>query len=200
MANTMASVGKTPPMQGRYGKAKAQLYESICRLSVWLERNDYRGYDTFDGLNAKLLRPLTFNNKFLRITLQQGVRRFPINLRPLIGIEKCHSTKGMGFLARGFIRLHEATGDTMWQDKARFALQWLIDNQAKGYTGSSWGNHFDYQSRNSYVPKGLPSVVWTSLIGHAFLDAHEHFRDGRIVAHHRVTDMAALMRQLGAPA
>ena len=28
----------------------------------------------------------------------------------------------------------------------------------------------------------------------------ERFRDGRIVAHHRVTDMAALMRQLGAPA
>ena len=25
----------------------------------------------------------------------------------------------------------------------------------------------------------------------------EHFRDGRIVAHHRVTDMAELMRQLG---
>jgi len=28
----------------------------------------------------------------------------------------------------------------------------------------------------------------------------ERFRDGRIVAHHRVTDMAELMRQLGGPA
>ena len=27
----------------------------------------------------------------------------------------------------------------------------------------------------------------------------ERFRDGRIAAHHRVTDMAELMRQLGAP-
>ena len=47
--------------------------------------------------------------------------------------------------------------------------------QSSGYSGACWGNHFDYQSRSSYVPKGLPSVVWTSLIGHAFLDAHDHF-------------------------
>jgi polysaccharide biosynthesis protein VpsJ len=173
--------GKTPVVQQNSGDAKVLLYESMRRLSDWLENNDYRGYDTFDGLNARFLRPLTFNNKFLRIALQQGVRRFPVNLRPLIGVEKSHSTKGMGFLARGFIRLAEATGDTAWEDKAEFALQWLIDNQAAGYAGSSWGNHFDYQSRVSYVPKGLPSVVWTSLIGHAFLDAYEHFRNDRFL-------------------
>jgi uncharacterized protein YyaL (SSP411 family) len=85
----------------------------------------------------------------------------------------------MAFLARGFIRLHQATGDTSWRDRAKFALEWLIENQAKGYTGSSWGNHFDYQSRVSYVPKGLPSVVWTSLVGHAFIDGFEHFREDR---------------------
>jgi hypothetical protein len=102
MAITTAFAGKTPAVHGRGADAKVRLYESICRLSDWLERNDYQGYDTFDGLNAKLLRPLTLNNKFLRMLLQQGVRRFPINLRPLIGVAKSHSTKGMGFLARGF--------------------------------------------------------------------------------------------------
>jgi polysaccharide biosynthesis protein VpsJ len=181
MAIMTAFAGKTPSSNGCGVEAKAWLYESICKLSHWLERNDYRGYDTFDGLNARLLRPLTFNSKFLRTALQQGVRRFPVNLRPLIGVAKSHSSKGMGFLARGYIRLHEATGDSAWHDKAAFALQWLIDNQATGYTGSSWGNHFDYQSRSSYAPKGLPSVVWTSLIGHAFLDAHEQFRNDRFL-------------------
>jgi rhamnogalacturonyl hydrolase YesR len=171
--------GKVPAVQNRGGEAKTRVYESVCRLSDWLEKNDYSGYDTFDGLSARLLRPLTFNNRFLKMALQQGVRRFPINLRPLIGVEKSRSTKGMGFLARGFMRLHEATGDTAWRDKATLALQWLIDNQATGYTGSSWGNHFDYQSRVSYVPKGVPSVVWTSLIGHAFLDAYAHFKSDR---------------------
>jgi hypothetical protein len=165
------------PAQDKSTVAKAQIYDAISRLANWLETNDYRGYDTFDGLNARFVRPLTFGNSYLRIALQQGVRRFPINLRPLLGVTKSHSSKGMGFIARGFMRLHEATGDPAWRAKAEFALQWLVEHQSPGYSGACWGNHFDYQSRSSFVPKGLPSVVWTSLIGHAFLDAHDRFGD-----------------------
>ncbi len=178
MASTMAYAGKQPAVQRGRRFQKSRLYESICRLSDWLEKSDYRGYDTFDGLNSSLLRPLTFNNKLLRTVLQQGVRRFPINMRPLLGIATARSTKGMGFLARGFMRLHEATGDTAWRDKAESALQWLMENQSKGYSGACWGNHFDYQARGDfYLPKGVPTVVWTSLIGHAFLDAYSHFQE-----------------------
>src|SRR4051812_24780119 len=97
-----ASVGKAAPARGGKAAKKEQIFESIARLSDWLERNDYRGYDTFDGLSA-FIRPLTFRNKLLETVLQQGVRRFPFNLRPLLGIKKNHSTKAMGFLARGFL-------------------------------------------------------------------------------------------------
>lgn len=173
------SAGKASLVEWRGENAKSGIYDSIQRLSGWLERNDYRGYDTFDGLNAKLLRPFTFNNRFLRMALQQGVRRFPINLRPWIGVARSRSTKGMGFLARGFLRMHAATGDEIWRARAEYALGWLVDNQSRGYTGASWGNHFDYQSRVSYVPQGLPSIVWTSLIGHAFLDAYERLGSDR---------------------
>jgi hypothetical protein len=177
--------------------SKPQLYASILRLSNYLEKNDYRGYDTFDGLSARFVRPLTFNNKFLNMALQQGVRRFPFNLRPLLGIPRSRSTKGMGFIARGFMRLHESTGDAAWGDKAKSALQWLMEHQSPGYTGACWGNHFDYQSRTGYAPKGLPSVVWTSLIGHAFLDAYQHFGDQRYLeiaissCEHILHDLAA---------
>jgi polysaccharide biosynthesis protein VpsJ len=179
MATTTASVGKQLEVQNGNRVAESEIYESILRLSSWLEKSEYRGYDTFDGLNAKFVRPLTFENKFLRTVLQQGVRRFPVNLRPLLGVDKGHSTKGMAFLARGFMRLHEATGNEVWADKAEFALQWLIDNQSIGYSGACWGNHFDYQSRSFYLPKGMPTIVWTSLIGHAFLDGYDHFRRDR---------------------
>jgi len=175
------SVGDLSPAHQGAREATTKIHESIGRLSGWLERNDYRGYDTFDGLSAKFLRPFTFNNKLLNIALQQGVRRFPINLRPLLGIPKSHSTKAMGFFARGFMRLHETTGDPVWRDKADFALKWLIANQSPGYSGACWGNHFDYQSRTGFARKGLPSVVWTSLIGHAFLDAYDHFHENRFL-------------------
>jgi GDP-mannose 6-dehydrogenase len=39
---------------------------------------NYKGYGTFDGLNAKYVCPFTFNNKFLRMVLQR-IRRFPVN-------------------------------------------------------------------------------------------------------------------------
>ncbi len=172
----MASAGKQLGVTGGNAAAKTQIYDSIRRLYDWLEKNDYSAYDTFDGLSARFARPFTFNSKFLKTVLQQGVRRFPLNLRPLLGVRKGHSTKGMGFLARGFIRLHAVTGEKLWADKAEFCLQWLIEKQSKGFHGASWGNHFDYQSRSFYLPKDVPTVVWTSLIGHAFLDGYDHFK------------------------
>ena len=161
-----------------------------------MEKEDYKGYDTFDGLNSKYLRPFTFNNKLLRIALQQGVRRFPINLRPLVGIQKERSTKAMGFFARAFVRLNGATGDPMWSKKATYALQWLINNQSPGYSGACWGNHFDYQSRSSYSLKGEPSIVWTSLIGHAFLDGYELF-DDELFLNVAVSSCSHILRDLG---
>ena len=176
MASMTASVGNQQLNGADRSAPKDRIYQSIRRVSTWLEKTDYRGYDTFDGLNSRLLRPLTFETNFLRTVLQQGVRRFPLNLRPLLGVPKGPSSKGMGFLASGFIRLHQATGDPVWRDKADFTLAWLIQNQSPGYSGACWGNHFDYQSRSFYLPKGAPTVVWTALIGHAFLDAYDHFQ------------------------
>jgi hypothetical protein len=176
MESTKAFAGEELALVNNDGTV-GPIHDSILRLFGWLEKNDYRGYDTFDGLSAKLLFPLTFGNRYLQIVLQQGVRRFPVNLRPLLGIAKSHSSKGMGYMARGFIRLHEATDDPVWAQKAKFCLQWLIENQEPGYAGPSWGNHFEYVSRSGRIPKGVPTVVWTSLIGHAFLDGYEHFRD-----------------------
>jgi hypothetical protein len=155
--------------------AKQEISESIERLTTWLVEHNFRGYDTFDGLSSKLLRPLTFENCALRTVLLQGVRRFPLNVRPLLGIPMAHSSKGMGFLARGFMRLHSATGDEAWARKAEMALNWLLEHKSPGYSGACWGNHFDYQSREFYLPKGVPTVVWTSLIGQAFVDAYKHF-------------------------
>jgi len=177
METALARSGHQTTNANQSPECKQQILDSLLGLSDWLDKNDYRGYDTFDGLNAKYLRALTFETNILRTLLQQGVRRFPWNVRPLVGISTERSTKGMGFLARGFMRLYKTTGQQVWADKAERALQWLIENQSPGYNGACWGNHFDYQSRSSYVTKNTPSVVWTSLIGHAFLDGYEHFEN-----------------------
>src|SRR5271154_5005994 len=105
------SVGEQTETHVINSPGRQEIYDAILRLYGWLEQSNYCGYDTFDGLSSRVLYPLTFNNKLLRTVLQQGVRRFPLNLRPLLGVAKGHSTKAMGFFSRGFLRLHQATGD-----------------------------------------------------------------------------------------
>lgn len=160
----------------------AVLLESFQKLDAWIERNEWKGYEPFDGLRAKYLRPLTFNSKYLRMALQQGVRRFPINLRPLLGISKETSSQGMGYFAKGYLNMHQLYGDTEYLDKALFCLDWLMSNQALGYSGACWGDHFDYQSRLFYTPGGIPTLVWTAHIANAFLDAFELLGDKQYLA------------------
>jgi hypothetical protein len=197
MATIAVSAGKSAQAGDGNKVVESQVRASLLRLSAWLEANDYKGYDTFDGLNARFVRPLTFEHPLLRILLQQGVRRFPINLRPILGVRKSRSTKGMGFLVRGFIRMHKVTGEEAWAQKAESGLQWLVENASPGYAGACWGNHFDYQSRSVFEQKLSPSVVWTSLIGHAFLDAFDHFQKEQYLEV-AVSSCEHVLRDLGA--
>jgi hypothetical protein len=144
---------------------------SISRLDAWLESHDYAAYDPFDGLGA-WVRPLAVT-PFSRQVLQQGVRRFPWNLRPVLGVKPATSTKAVGYLARAYLRLYGIDGDLRHLGAAEGCLDWLLEHASPGYSGLCWGNHFDYQSRVFYLPKGEPTVVWTALIAHAFLDAWE---------------------------
>jgi len=147
------------------------MLEPIQRLDSWLARKEYKAYDPFDGLNS-WVRPLALG-RLGKQFLQQGVRRFPLNLRPLLGIRPAPSSKGYGYLARGYLKLHRHTGDQAYLDKAISCLEWLKTNASREYGGMSWGNHFDYQSRVFYLPKGTPTIVWVALIGQAFVDAWE---------------------------
>jgi hypothetical protein len=151
---------------------KEKLLRSILALEKWVERQNYRGYEPFEG-NSSFLHFFTFNNQFLERLLQQLVRQSPINLRPLLGIRKKESTKGRGYMAWGYLRMFQTTSDEKYWDKAEACLNWLDKNKAPGYESHSWGNHFPFTSRGGELPALEPIIVWTSLIGQAFLDAYE---------------------------
>jgi hypothetical protein len=53
MAIMTASAGERRVGEGSNTALKSMIHESIGRLSDWLEENDCRGYDTFDGLSAR---------------------------------------------------------------------------------------------------------------------------------------------------
>ena len=102
---------------------KDSIFNSIDKLDKWIFKNEWKDYDPFDGLSAKVLNPLTFNNHYLKIILQQSIRRFPFNLRPFLGIKKETSSKGMGFCALGYLRLYQATNEGRYLKKTKLCLR-----------------------------------------------------------------------------
>ncbi|NIQ13800.1 MAG: hypothetical protein GTO02_05160, partial [Candidatus Dadabacteria bacterium] len=157
-------------------RTKEIIEESLIKVEKWVEDNQYKGYEPFDGL-LSYLRPLTFGNLFLDRLLLQLVRQSPLNLRPLLGVKPQESTIGRGYMAWGYLTMLKITGNEECRRKAETCLQWLINNKSPGYDNYSWGKHFDFASRGGIYRSFEPIIVWTALIGFAFLDAYETLRE-----------------------
>jgi hypothetical protein len=157
---------------------KGEINESIRKLERWIEHHDYKGYEPFDGLSSPL-RKLTFGNLLMDRLLLQLVRQSPINLRPLLGITPKESTKGRGYMAAGYLIRWKTTGDERYKEKAIACLDWLMRNKSPKFEDYSWANHFPFASRTGRYDSHESIIVWTALIGQAFLDGYELIGDER---------------------
>jgi len=155
----------------------AKADQSFHRLMDYLIRNDFKGHEYDDLLASPFVNALTFNSLWLKIIAVQISKRFFLNLRPLLGVPKLHSTKAFGFIIKGILYHHLATGEKKYLAHAQRALSWLLENISKGYPGLSWGNDFDFASRAGFYKKGLPTIVWSSHIQEAFDLAWKVFKD-----------------------
>jgi hypothetical protein len=146
--------------------------KSAQEVARWVEEHNYRAYDPGDG-DLSFLRYLTFNSHFLRRLLTAGVLRLPFHIRPLIGIRPHTSTKGMGYMGWGYVKMYALTRTESYRRRAEFCFDWLMRNRSTGYQHYCWGNHFSFSTRGGTIPKHTPTIVWSSLIGMAFLEASE---------------------------
>jgi len=105
--------------------------------------------------------------------LMQLIRQSPVNLRPFLGVKPKDSTKGRGYMAHGYLLLYRATGDDQHLEKAIQCLEWLDMHKVSRFQHHSWSNHFDFASRGGSYTKEDPILVWTSMIGHAYVEAFE---------------------------
>jgi hypothetical protein len=149
-----------------------EIVGSLDLVAAWVERHDYRGYEPFDGLSS-WARQLTFGHEFAQRLLQQLVRQCPWNLRPLLGVGPKDSTKGRGCMARGYLLGYWARRRQEDLDKAVACLEWLDRHKVARFRHHSWSNHFDFVGRGGLYTKDDPIIVWTALIGHAYVEAFE---------------------------
>lgn len=135
----------------------------------------YKGYDPYDGLNSTVFQslPLLNRNKYARLVWIQFFKLFPLNLRKLVGIKKEYNPKALGLFLSGYCNLSEMRTGNDYSDKISFFHKQLLSLISLNWSGACWGYNFDWQAKAFYQPKHTPTVVATSFISNAFLDAYE---------------------------
>jgi len=156
---------------GAAGRAQ-EIGRALSLVQTWVEDRNYRGYEPFDALSS-WARPLALGNEFAERLLMQLIRQCPLNLRPLMGVRPQGSTKGRGYMAHGYLILYRATREPKYLERATRCLKWLDAHKVARFQHHSWSNHFDFVSRGGGYTKDDPIIVWTCLIGHAYLEAFE---------------------------
>lgn len=148
---------------------------SFNRLQAYCESNDFRGWDPYDGLNSKLFRafPVIPKMRLPRLAWIQLFKRSPVNLRKLTGVKKDYNPKGLGLFLNGYCELYKQNPKQEYLDKIHYLADKIISLRSEGYSGSCWGYNFDWQARAFFQPKYTPTVVATTFIAYALMDAYE---------------------------
>jgi len=159
------------------------------KLKQYCEKEEFKGYDPFDGLNSKLFQSIPFvrNNSFFRLAWLQFFKQSPANFRPLFGVKKGYNPKGLGFFLSGYCNLYKADPKEEYLEKINFLIEKIYSCQNQGYSGICWGYNFDWQARAFFQPKGTPNVVVNSFVGCALLDAYEILKDEKLLKTARST-------------
>ena len=166
---------------------KNNIINLFQNLISFCEKENFKGWDPYDGLNSKLFQniPLLKKSAICRLILIQGFKRSPINLRPLALVPKEYNAKGIGLFLQGYCNLYKAVEADKSLEKDLGSLEQilirinelaelLISLQSKGYSGACWGYNFDWQARRLFLfPKYTPTVVATNFCATALIDAYE---------------------------
>lgn len=151
-----------------------QVRESFNKLKAYCEKEDFKGWDPYDGLNSWVIQnTLLGKSRFFRLAWIQLFKRNPINLRRLFGVKKAYNPKGLGLFLIGYCNLYKIEKREEYLKQINLLATQIIELKTEGYSGACWGYNFDWQARAFFQPKYTPTVVATTFISEALLEAYE---------------------------
>jgi hypothetical protein len=160
----------------------AEIYD---QLFAWCKKENFAGYDPFDGLNSRIFQAIPLKYfKYPRLVWLQTVKRSGKNLRPFLKVEKGINAKGIALFALAEFSRFRATNDEKHSENAKKLIEKLIslkieirNPQSAIRNRTAWGYNFDWQSRAFYAPQGTPTIVPTAFATQALIEAFEIFKD-----------------------
>jgi len=151
------------------------IHNSFKTLKKYCEDAEFKGYDPYDGLNSTLFQSIPFikKSRLARLVWIQFFKRSPLNLRTLVGIKHDYNPKAIGLFLTAYCELYRHDKKEEYLTKIDFFISKIKEMQSQGYSGACWGYNFDWESRAFFQPKFTPTIVATSFISNALLDAFE---------------------------
>ena len=157
-------------------KFSAEVLKSFKKLKDYCERENFKGWDPYDGLNSALFQwmPILPKRRLTRLMWIQLFKKLPFNIRPIVGIKKGHNPKGLALFLSGYSNLSSFEGLRNESiEKINLLADQLISLRTNGYSGNCWGYNFDWESRAFFQKKFTPTIVATSYAANALIDAFE---------------------------
>ena len=166
-----------------------EIQDSFNQLKAYCIKVKFKGYDPYDGLTSRFFNsiPVLSSNRLIRLAWIQFFKRSPINFRSLVMVKKDYNPKGMGLFLAGYCNLYQHDPSSENSNKINFFANKLLELKTSGYSGACWGYNFDWQARAFFQPKYTPTIVASTFVAHALLDAYQITKDGELVKAARST-------------
>ncbi len=152
---------------------------AALKLLGYCRQRDWAGYDPYDALNSRLYERLPILHfRLARLVLTQGLKRCPLNLRPLLLVPRTQNPKGLALFLSALLRLSRL-GLIEEDGLIRTLAETLQALRSPGLRYSCWGYSFPWQTRTLLVERGAPNLVSTAFVANAFLDLFKECGDRR---------------------
>ena len=120
--------------------AAAGRIATIQRDTLQVARElDYSEHSKHDALNAPWIETLAGSSRLRRLLATQAVMRFPLHVRPLLGVRRARNPKGVTLFARALLVRARLWGEDHSAGEARALLDWLLANPSPGFGDPCWG-------------------------------------------------------------
>ena len=162
----------------RNSKSEISFDDAYLTLLSWCREHDFAGHDPFDALNSRLFQstPLA-KSRNARFIWTQLVKRSPSDLRSLSRVPAQRNSKGIALFALAQLANHRRIRSSSSESLVRSLLGDLLSMQVDGFSGACWGYNFDWQSRNFFAPRGMPTIVPTAFAARALIESAKEFSD-----------------------
>ena len=161
-AATASPAGRSPD------RSLADLLAATLEYS---RARDYTGWDYFDGMSSRVRQWLPGENKWVNIAIQETIKRAPVNIRPLMLVEQRRNFMGAALFTISNLTAFDVLGDDRYRREAIQLVDWLADNQTRGYAGFCGGHQHATQDLNARRPPRTPDIVSTGYAVRALLAA-----------------------------